>query len=196
MATTERTGVGEVLRQRRRELGLTLGQVARTVGTSDAYIWKLEQGLINLENVALPRLMGLLKALRWTPEEFALATGVHLPGLVGEEPKLGIPLIKVPTWPEGEEHIVLGLPNLSLDPKDLWAHKGPQGWFVFRKGEEPEHGGLAVATGPQTLALRYLGLNPKRSYVAQTLDCPPQTLTLEKDTWELHKVVLNIALTG
>jgi predicted transcriptional regulator len=38
MATETRTHVGEALRRRRKELGLTLGEVARAMGTSDGYV--------------------------------------------------------------------------------------------------------------------------------------------------------------
>ncbi|MCH1927947.1 helix-turn-helix domain-containing protein, partial [Shewanella sp. C31] len=88
--------------RRRKELGLTLGEVARAVGTSDGYVWKLEQGLINLQNVPLPKIVGLLKVLRWTPEEFTLAPGVPLPGLsvTAEEAAPGVPLYKVPVCGE------------------------------------------------------------------------------------------------
>ncbi len=81
MATETRTHVGEALRRRRKELGLTLGEVARAIGTSDGYVWKLEQGLINLQNVALPRLMGLLQALPVDPGGVHHGHGVALPGL-------------------------------------------------------------------------------------------------------------------
>ncbi|WP_244454974.1 helix-turn-helix domain-containing protein [Thermus thermophilus] len=62
MTTLDRAEVGEALRRRRKELGLTLGDVARSMGTSDGYVWKLEQGLINLQNVPLPQNLHLFAA--------------------------------------------------------------------------------------------------------------------------------------
>jgi transcriptional regulator with XRE-family HTH domain len=149
MATETRTHVGEALRRRRKELGLTLGEVARAMGTSDGYVWKLEQGLINLQNVALPRLMGLLQALRWTPEEFTIATGVALPGLTEpQEPTPGVSLLKVPVWGEKDTFLVLGLPGEAPSPRDLRALRVPEGYLVFREGTPPEHGENAVAPVP------------------------------------------------
>ncbi len=76
----------------------------------------------------LPKIMGLLKVLRWTPEELTLATGVPLPGLSekAEETALGFPSTRCPSTGEEEAHVVLGLPGLALDPANLVAlrHEG------------------------------------------------------------------------
>ena len=194
MATETRTHVGEALRRRRKELGLTLGEVARAMGTSDGYVWKLEQGLINLQNVALPRLMGLLQALRWTPEEFTMATGVALPGLTEpQEPTPGVNLLKVPVWGEKDIFLVLGLPGEAPSPRDLRALRVPEGYLVFREGTPPEHGENAVATGPggETEAGRFLGYTARRSYALETRK---GVLVLEKADWELHRVVVEVRL--
>lgn len=122
MTTLDRAEVGEALRRRRKELGLTLGDVARSMGTSDGYVWKLEQGLINLQNVPLPKIIGLLKVLRWTPEEFTLATGVPLPGLSEktEETVPGVSLYKVPVYGEEEVYVILGLRASPWTRRTWW----------------------------------------------------------------------------
>ena len=193
MTTETRTHVGEAIRRRRKELGLTLGDVARVLGASDGYVWKLEQGLINVENVALPRLMGLLQALRWTPEEFTMATGVALPGLTAQEPTPGVNLLKVPVWGEKEVFLVLGLPGETPSPRDLRALRVPEGYLVFREGTPPEHGEPAVGTGPggETVAGRFLGFTARRSYALETRK---GVLVLEKADWELHRVVVEVRL--
>ncbi len=44
MTTLDRAEVGEALRRRRKELGLTLGDVARSMGTSDGYCGSWSRG--------------------------------------------------------------------------------------------------------------------------------------------------------
>ncbi|GAB5603917.1 hypothetical protein FJNA_24430 [Thermus sp. FJN-A] len=164
--------------------------MARAVGTSDGYVWKLEQGLINLQNVPLPKIGGLLKVLRWTPEEFTLATGVPLPGLseragVDGEAAPGVPLYKVPVYGEEEVHLVLGLPGLTALRHGSWL-------YLFRRGEPPEPGRSCVAEGEEgAFPGEYLGLNPKRSHLVRTLDCPGGIGDLPKGAWrKVHRVVL------
>lgn len=197
MTTLDRAEVGEALRRRRKELGLTLGDVARSMGTSDGYVWKLEQGLINLQNVPLPKIIGLLKVLRWTPEEFTLATGVPLPGLSEktEETVPGVSLYKVPVYGEEEVYVILGLPGLVLDPADLVALRHGKGLYLFRRGEPPEPGRLCVTEGEEgAFPGEYMGLNPKRSHLVRTLDCPREVRVLPKESWEVHRVVLVVDL--
>lgn len=212
MATGVRSKVGEVLRQRRKELGLTLGQVAQALGTSDGYVWKLEQGLINLGNVPYHRLVALMKVFRWSPEEFAQATGVKVPGFTAEGVPGAppVPLLKVPLVGAGAgaeapasaeepvEYLILGFPGVEVDPKDLRALAYKDGFVVYREGEEPEHGKLAVAVSKEGQKVRYpvrfLGLNTRKSFVVETLECPSETQVLEKTEWELHRVVGQVRL--
>ncbi|RTG98512.1 helix-turn-helix domain-containing protein [Thermus scotoductus] len=201
MVESVRRQAGDAIGKRRRELGLTLADVAREMGVSDGYIWKLEKGLVNLGNVAYGRLLALMRALRWTPEEFTQATGVAVPGLTTEEmPGIPpVPLLKVPLKGSGE-YLVLGLPGLEVDPRDLraLAHRG--GFVVYREEEEPEPGELAVAEpkeGDAPLSpVRFLGLNSRRSYVVETLGCPTERRTLEKGDWMLHRVVGEVRVWG
>lgn len=166
------------------------------MGVSDGYIWKLEKGLVNLSNVAYGRLLALMKALRWTPEEFTQATGVAVPGVIAEEgPGMPpVPLLKVPLKGQRtEEYLVLGLPGMEVDPRGLWALPYGKGFVVYREDEEPEPGELAVAepqegNGPP-YPVRFLGLNSRRSYVVETLGCPTERRTLEKGDWALHRIV-------
>ena len=87
-------------RRRREELGLSQEEVALRADVSPSLVAKIEQGRHDLRNVKLRNLYGLLRALEWTPEEFAEATGLELPG-VTREPKaedLGMP-VEVYTLP-------------------------------------------------------------------------------------------------
>lgn len=175
---------------------MTLADVAREMEVSDGYVWKLEKGLVNLENVSYQRLLALMKALRWTLEEFTQATGVAVPGLTTEETP-GVPPVPLK---ESEEYLVLGLPGLEVDPRDLRAltHRG--GFVVYREGEEPEPGELAVAEPRERDAplspVRFLGLNSRRSYVVETLGCPTERRTLEKGNGLLHRVVGEVRIWG
>jgi hypothetical protein len=39
-----------------------------------------------------------------------------------------------------------------------------------------------------------MGLNPKRSHLVRTLDCPREVRVLPKESWEVHRVVLVVDL--
>lgn len=201
MVESARQRAAEAIARRRRELGLTLGQVAQVLEASDGYVWKLEKGLINLENVSYGRLTALMRALRWTPEEFAQATGVAVPGLTAEEVPGAppVPLLKVPVWGTGD-YLVLGLPGVEVDPKDLRALRHREGFVVYREGEEPEPGELAVVTAREgempPYPVRFLGLTPRKSYAVETLGCPPERRTLEKGDFALHRAVGEVRVWG
>ena len=72
--------VGEKIRKRREELGLSQSELAKAIGVTDAYISAVERDVRSITRWPWQRLEALRKALRWTPEEFAEATGVELPG--------------------------------------------------------------------------------------------------------------------
>ena len=76
-------GWAEAFKRRRESLGLSQEEVALRADVSPSLVAKIEQGRHDLRNVKLRNLYGLLRALDWTPEEFAQATGLELPG-VGE----------------------------------------------------------------------------------------------------------------
>jgi len=201
MVGSARQRAGEAIARRRRELGLTLGEVAQELGASDGYVWKLERGLVNLENVSYGRLTALMRALRWTPEEFTRATGVVVPGLTVEETPGAppVPLLKVPVWGR-EDYLVLGLPGVEVDPRDLRALEHGGGFLVYREGEQPNPGELAVVMVRKGEAspypARFLGLTPRRSYVVETLGCPKDQRTLEKGDFVLHRVVGEVRVWG
>ncbi len=188
-----RREAGEAIARRRRELGLTLGQVAQEMEVSDGYVWKLEKGLVNLRNISYGRMRALLKALRWTPEEFTQATGIPVPGLTAEEVPGAppVPLLKVPLV-GSKEYLILGLPGWEVDPRNLRAMVHEKGFAIFREGTEPQPGELAIAQRMDTSELRFvrfLGLNSRRSYVVEGPDGAAPPLTLEKKDWTLHQVV-------
>ncbi len=179
---------------------MTLGGVAQEMGVSDGYVWKLEKGLVNLGNISYGRILALLKALRWTPEEFTQATGVPVPqvtaeGVPGVPP---VPLLKVPLA-GSEKYLILGLPEVDVDPRDLRALAHQERFLIYREGMEPEPGELAVvqAKGEKVplRPVRFLGLNSRRSYVVESLGCPLERLILEKAHWVLHQVVGEVRIT-
>ena len=121
---------GSFIKKRREELGISQEELALRADVSPSLVAKIEQGRHDLRNVKLKNLYGLLRALEWTPEEFAEATGLELPG-VSREPKaedLGmpvevytLPLIQAgagPPWYQDEaETVTLALPELKY-PRD------------------------------------------------------------------------------
>ncbi len=110
--------VGERLRRRRRELGLTLADVARDVGVTDVYVGSVERGVRSLERWPWQRLEALRRALQWTPEEFYEATGIELPVMGAGSGSLGVTgggsgnVQNPPTLPSGYTMIpVVGAAN-------------------------------------------------------------------------------------
>jgi len=79
--STSTAEVGELIRRRRRKLGLSQADLARAVDVTDVYISGIERGVRSLERWPWQRLEALRRALQWTPEEFAEATGIELPDL-------------------------------------------------------------------------------------------------------------------
>ncbi|WP_243090571.1 XRE family transcriptional regulator [Thermus neutrinimicus] len=76
----------EALRRRREELGLTQERLAELTAldgpeplVSQTMISALETGSSLPTKLQAERLFALLRALRWTPEEFAEATGLDVP---------------------------------------------------------------------------------------------------------------------
>ena len=99
--------VGELIRRRRRELGLSQADLARAAGVTDVYISGIERGVRSLERWPWQRLEALRRALQWTPEEFAEATGIQLPNFQSA-PNVQNP----PTLPSGYTMIpVVGAAN-------------------------------------------------------------------------------------
>jgi len=72
--------VGERIRERRQQLGLSQADLARVTGVTDVYISGIERGIRSLERWPWQRLEALRRALHWTTEEFAEVTGIELPG--------------------------------------------------------------------------------------------------------------------
>ncbi|WP_081481418.1 MULTISPECIES: S24 family peptidase [Thermus] len=69
------------IRRRRLQLGMTQEQVEEATGDllAQRTISDIELGKTHPFNLGLERFFALLKALRWTPEEFAEATGLDVP---------------------------------------------------------------------------------------------------------------------
>ncbi len=118
------------IKARREDLGLSQEELALRADVSQSLVSQIERGVQNPAVISVDRFYRLLRALEWTPEEFAEATGLELPG-VTREPKaedLGmpvevytLPLIQAgagPPWYQDEaETITLALPELRY-PKD------------------------------------------------------------------------------
>lgn len=71
---------GGALRRRREALGLSIRRTAKGAGVSYALIGALERDEVDLRKSRTATIYGLLQVLVWTPEEFAAATGIRLPG--------------------------------------------------------------------------------------------------------------------
>lgn len=79
------------IRKRRSLLGLSQEAVAAASGDvlHQATVSRLERGLIHpVHGLSAAQLEGLLRALRWTPEEFTQATGLEIPSIY-TQPKRG-----------------------------------------------------------------------------------------------------------
>ncbi len=116
--------------------------LAAKAGVSQSLISSIEKGAIRPERMRLETLLGLMKALRWSPEEFEEAVGVKLPIL--EQLKMReteeqilrdhalpvkthiIPIVDagagLPSWTDTGEQIEVVLPEISgYDRRDLFA---------------------------------------------------------------------------
>ena len=95
--------------ERRRSLYSSQNAAARVAGIGRSTLAQIEAGYTNPQNLAAPKLMGLLRALNWTPEEFSKATGLKLPNLSD----LSAPNVQnPPTLPSGYTMIpVVGAAN-------------------------------------------------------------------------------------
>ncbi len=77
----QRPAWGEALKARRKQLGLTQEDLEAATNDilSQKTISDLEVGRVHPLNLGAEKFLALLSALRWTPEEFAEATGLDVP---------------------------------------------------------------------------------------------------------------------
>lgn len=124
------------IRKRIKELGLSQPKLSRMAGKSAS--WLATQVLTNPESSIRyiwakepTTLERLLRALQWTPEQFAKETGLEIPSLsrpVDALPvrRYRIPIVDagagLPVWNEGGEFVILDLPELRGKPEsELFA---------------------------------------------------------------------------
>ncbi len=94
------------IRKRRKQLGLSQDDLAAKLDISQQAVVKIEKGSTNIARWPWQRLEALRRALQWTPEEFAEATGIELPNM----PSAGTQ--NPPTLPTGYSMIpVVGAAN-------------------------------------------------------------------------------------
>ena len=79
-----RQDIGLEIRVRRKQVGLSQDDLAAKLGLSQSAIVKVEKGATDISKWPWQRLDALRRALQWTPEEFAEATGIKLPAGTGE----------------------------------------------------------------------------------------------------------------
>ena len=70
----------DAIKRRRQELKLSQEELALRADVSPSLITKLERGAHDIKKMKLENYIALLRALQWTPQEFAEATGVEVPG--------------------------------------------------------------------------------------------------------------------
>jgi len=121
------------IKQRRMELGLSQEEVALRSNLSPSLVAKLEQGRHDLGNVKFRNLYALLRALQWTPEEFAEATGLEIVPVYEHQESLGTATVSAPTSGAyvraTDEEIVGGFirserEKLGLSPEELAQRAG------------------------------------------------------------------------
>lgn len=136
MAPITESRASIAIRRRMRELGLSQKALGVAVGRSQSWV---SQELLGSPESAVrllwarePNILNrLLSALRWTPEEFARETGIHIP-LEAPHPDLSpvaryrIPVVDAgagpPMWSEEAEYIVLHIPELrGKSERELFA---------------------------------------------------------------------------
>ena len=102
-----RQDIGLEIRVRRKQVGLSQDDLAAKLGLSQSAIVKVEKGATDISKWPWQRLEALRRALQWTPEEFAEATGIQLPNFQSA-PNVQNP----PTLPSGYTMIpVVGAAN-------------------------------------------------------------------------------------
>lgn len=124
------------IRKRIKELGLSQPKISRMAGKSAS--WLATQVLTNPESSIRyiwakepTTLERLLRALQWTPEQFAKETGLEIPSLSRPTNTLPvrryrIPIVNagagLPVWNDGGEFVILDLPELRGKPEsELFA---------------------------------------------------------------------------
>ena len=87
------------IQARRKELGLTQEALASRSGDllAQRTISDLERGAINPLHLKAERFYALLRALKWTPEEFAEATGLEIVPVYEHQESLGTATVSAPT---------------------------------------------------------------------------------------------------
>jgi len=78
--TTQKPRWAEAIKQRRVDLGLSQEELALRADISPSLVTKIERGAHDIRKMKLENFSALLDALSWTPQEFAEATGVAVPG--------------------------------------------------------------------------------------------------------------------
>ncbi len=151
--------------------------LAAKAGVSQSLISSLEKGATRPERMRIETLLGLMRALKWTPEEFEQATGVkirniELPGVSAEQVLRDhafpvkshiIPIVDagagLPSWTDTAEYIEVLLPEISgYNRKDLFAVRvrgdsmeptlTEGDVVIFARDDEPESGKIVAAHVP------------------------------------------------
>ena len=136
MVAATKDAAAIAIRRRMHELGLSQKDLGVKVGRSQAWISQEllkdpDQTVKYLWAKSPEALDRLLRALQWTPEEFARETGIHIP-LEAPHPDLSpvaryrIPVVDAgagpPMWSEEAEYIVLHIPELrGKSERELFA---------------------------------------------------------------------------
>lgn len=130
------TDAADAIRARLKELDLSQAEFSKKVGKSPGWsgarflpsVDSMVRYLAYKEPTTLER---LLRALQWTPEQFAKETGLEIPSLSRRTDALPvrryrIPIVGagagLPVWNDGGEFVILDLPELRGKPeRELFA---------------------------------------------------------------------------
>ena len=107
--------LGDRIRERRRELGITQTQLAQTIGLSQQTVVAIEKGRRRLQLSAAP---ALIETLQWTLEDLVLGEKLKRPGKRGPVSRLQRQFEEIRRLPKTEQRFISKMIDTAIAQAD------------------------------------------------------------------------------